>query len=751
MRVLAGAAVSADSDGTNLINIGYIEGGHINTCAISNGGNAYCWGDSTNGRLGDNQNTTDRFTPVRVHVGAATEESDSDKDSTNTYLYNVRQLAAGSSHTCAISNSGNAYCWGGGAGGTLGNNNTANQTTPVKVEDGVAGGVDASGGYLINMKQITVGDYHTCAISNATSTYCWGVGLSGRLGNNDTANQLTPVRVEDGAAASADTDGTNLINMKQIRARAGHTCAISNAGNAYCWGFALSLGNNNSNANQLTPVRVEDGAAASADTDGTNLINIRQISTGLEGHTCAISNAGNAYCWGKNSGGALGNNDTANQLIPVRVLAGAAVSADTDGTNLINLKQIAGGDFHTCAISNSGNAYCWGRGAGGDLGNNNTANQLTPVRVEDGAASSGTTGDTGISSRFTLQGTGQFGGNTNWKFDLIDFKGTTTGVGTGSVTSTVILLYGGARLDAGGKTWIVTGTATSTPFNPSGTFVYGTSTISYRNEANLNAATTTYYNLEFAPTAGPYTYQMSLNATTTITNNLSLVGPTTLDLDTIDKHLVVNGAVTIGSGTTFKASGSSNLWIGGNFTNNGTFTHSNGTTTFFMNPALDASTISGSTTFHTLLVRDGRKVLKFQNGTTFSIAQTFSVNGENGRPVDLFSSSDGSQWTILFYNAQSGISWVRIKDAGCNAGSASATLPNSVVNNGNNGACWAFSRVTFGGHGGGGSPQGTDGGAGSGEQQSGGTGTPGGGTDGGAGSGGQQTGGGSSTPPAPSP
>ena len=71
--------------------------------------------------------------------------------------------------------------------------------------------------YLYGLKQITAATYHTCAISNSGKTYCWGLASSGQLGDNQIAtDRTTPVLVLKGAATGSDTDGTYLINIKQI-------------------------------------------------------------------------------------------------------------------------------------------------------------------------------------------------------------------------------------------------------------------------------------------------------------------------------------------------------------------------------------------------------------------------------------------------------------------------------------------------------------------------------------------------------
>ena len=48
-------------------------------------------------------------------------------------------------------------------------------------------------------------------------------------------------------------------------------------------------------------------------------VTLSGISAGLGAHTCALSTAGPAYCWGSNEYGQLGDGRTANSLLPVIV------------------------------------------------------------------------------------------------------------------------------------------------------------------------------------------------------------------------------------------------------------------------------------------------------------------------------------------------------------------------------------------------------------------------------------------------
>ena len=294
------------------------------TCALTNEGKAYCWGWNQYGRLGNNS-TTNSSTPVAVQMPAGV---------------SFQSIAAGNIHACALTTEGKAYCWGWNQYGQLGNNSTANSSTPVAVQ--MPAGV--------SFQSIAAGNIHTCALTNEGKAYCWGQGSSGRLGNNSTTNSSTPVAVQMPAG----------VSFQSITAGYAHTCALTTTGQAYCWGYGDRLGNNSTTDSRI-PVAVQMPAGVS----------FQSIAAGSL-HTCALTTTGQAYCWGYGGSGQLGNNSTAVSRIPVAVQMPAGVS----------FQFIAAGYYHTCALTNEGKAYCWGQGGSGRLGNNSTTDSRIPVAVQ---------------------------------------------------------------------------------------------------------------------------------------------------------------------------------------------------------------------------------------------------------------------------------------------------------------------------------------------------------------------------------
>ena len=259
----------------------------------------------------------------------------------------VVAVIAKSWHTCALTIAGGVKCWGGNWDGELGDGTTEHRLTPVDVV-GLTSGVVA----------ISTGGEHTCALTTSGSVKCWGDNGVGQLGDGTTEQQLTPVDVV------GLTSGVVAVS-----AGYSHTCAISTSGGVRCWGFNDhgQLGDGTTTEQQLTPVDVVGLTSG-----------VVAISAGGE-HTCALTTSGGVKCWGINShlfsslgdGGQLGDGTTEDRLAPVQVV-GLTISATA----------IAAGDSYSCALTTSGGVKCWGDNAWGQLGDGTTEQRLTPVQVE---------------------------------------------------------------------------------------------------------------------------------------------------------------------------------------------------------------------------------------------------------------------------------------------------------------------------------------------------------------------------------
>lgn len=146
--------------------------GQEHTCSLSNTGLVSCWGKNSFGQLGDGTSTSrDDAKPVSG-LGAG-----------------IQALAAGGSHTCALSADGGVKCWGNNGQGQLGDDTTNQASTPKSVTAFTGGAI-----------AIMAGRQVTCALTSLGSAPCWGSNNYGQLG---TSSRST--RSVRSIAASAQT------------------------------------------------------------------------------------------------------------------------------------------------------------------------------------------------------------------------------------------------------------------------------------------------------------------------------------------------------------------------------------------------------------------------------------------------------------------------------------------------------------------------------------------------------------------
>ena len=147
-----------------------------------------------------------------------------------------------------------------------------------------------------------------------------------------------------------------------------HTCGVTTANVAHCWGDN-SFGGQLGVGTTTGPERCYSSSACS-----TRPVRVHggpavvRVNAGAW-HTCGFTTSFVAYCWGSNEAGQLGDGTTATRLTPVRVAGGLAFGA------------VGSNGVHTCGITTGSRAYCWGTNIDGELGDGTTSRRLRPVAV----------------------------------------------------------------------------------------------------------------------------------------------------------------------------------------------------------------------------------------------------------------------------------------------------------------------------------------------------------------------------------
>ena len=255
------------ADGFDSHQVRSVATGPTSTCAATQTGEVWCWGNNDAGYLGDGNCPVGSETPVQA-----------------LNLDGVVSLDAGDRHTCAVASEGRVWCWGWSIHGSIGGLGLGVLCTPVLVP------------WMPPALEVDAGYFHGCTVSVDGTAWCWGYNCAGQLGDGTNLDPLYPVQV------------AGLSSAVAISAGAYHTCAALSDGAMWCWGnnYEGELGNGTT-VNSYLPVQVQGLTDATA------------ISAG-RGHTCAVLADGSAWCWGLNDYGQLGDGSTTNSSVPVRML-----------------------------------------------------------------------------------------------------------------------------------------------------------------------------------------------------------------------------------------------------------------------------------------------------------------------------------------------------------------------------------------------------------------------------------------------
>jgi alpha-tubulin suppressor-like RCC1 family protein len=331
-------------------------------CALLAGGAVRCWGANESGQLGLGNTTTigdDESPTTNVNLGGAT----------------ATAISAGGNHTCALLSTGAIRCWGHNGVGQLGlGNNTGSNS---RIGDNEVPTVNVNLG--ATAFSVSAGANFTCAVLAGGGVRCWGWNGDGQLGiGNNTGSNL---QIGDNENPTVNVPFA-FAAYGPISAGVNHVCmVVNNTFSVICWGgnsngqlgigFSGSIGDNEIPSQTVLSL---PGSAVS-------------ISAGSN-HTCVIlvspAATFTARCWGLNNFGqiGIGTNTGANDSIEVPLTDVQLVGVG------LNVYRVSVDGNHSCALFDAGDVRCWGRNASGQLGLANTTdigdNELVTTNVDLG-------------------------------------------------------------------------------------------------------------------------------------------------------------------------------------------------------------------------------------------------------------------------------------------------------------------------------------------------------------------------------
>lgn len=343
-----------------------VESSGQHACGITTDGSTWCWGHDDNGQLGvaaspgTCNGSPCSATPVRLE---------------SPLRFVALAAGLGPGMTCGLVATGEAWCWGFGIGGQLGDGRRVSSRSPVAVAgglqfqrirvspsslgacgqladgaihcwgalgllfgNGASGEVHAApvrvdwGALLVDFD---LGEQHACGVTAAQEVVCWGSNFYGQLGIG-SAGALGGIN-----QAARPQRVVGLVGAGAVVAGSDTSCALKTDGTAFCWGNGAHTGASAAAIYAGTPLPV-DGALRFTSLHAGYLQN------------CGLTAAGQAWCWGSNLVGDLGDGSQVDSRVPVRVQGSVPFASLSRRPS--------------CGVVGSGTATCWGNNTYGQVG-----------------------------------------------------------------------------------------------------------------------------------------------------------------------------------------------------------------------------------------------------------------------------------------------------------------------------------------------------------------------------------------------
>lgn len=237
--------------------------------------------------------------------------------------------------TCFLNSQGEVYCWGSNYDNRVGDGTSPNGSN-VDPGNKVAGG-------FTDWTNISANYFTTCGVRAGGLGYCWGNNSYGQLGDGTYTNRAVPTLPVAG-----------ISNFKEIVTSVWGACGRTIPGKLYCWGHnwdneGFFYGNSYS-FDPSYPALPSPVAAGDPSWNWTDI--------DVDGFICGVRDNGEAYCWGTNGIGQVGND---------------AMGIDATTPSLVeggftDWKEVNVDYFHACGVRTNGRGYCWGWNDDAQLG-----------------------------------------------------------------------------------------------------------------------------------------------------------------------------------------------------------------------------------------------------------------------------------------------------------------------------------------------------------------------------------------------
>jgi hypothetical protein len=280
--------------------------------------------------------------------------------------HDVRRVALGDGHACALFGDGSIKCWGRNDHGQLGLGDTEDRGDAPGEMGAALPVVDLGAGR--RAVDLAAGSASTCAVLEGGQVKCWGQNALGKLGLGDAADRgAQPGEMGDALPAVALGAGARAV---AVQVGNYHACALLDDGSVRCWGATPATGIGYQSGD--TPATLGDALPPVALGAGRRA---RALFAAFE-MSCAILDDDTAKCWGANELGELGTGDA--------VWRGGDLAGMGDSLPVIDLGPgrravtMAPSSYSACAVLDDASARCWGDASDLGLGTSTEGHGATP-------------------------------------------------------------------------------------------------------------------------------------------------------------------------------------------------------------------------------------------------------------------------------------------------------------------------------------------------------------------------------------
>jgi alpha-tubulin suppressor-like RCC1 family protein len=342
------AAPVVDSDGVNpMQDVAHVSTGIFHVCAVKKTGSLFCWGLNTFGQLGHSGGDASCMDAAGTVVACNPKPTLVALPGT----VRVGQISAGLYYSCALTTTGDVYCWGNNAMGQLG---LPIATTSVAIPTRVSGLAKPA----IQIGMALQGDL-SCALLDDGTVWCWGHSIYGAAGHDPAPDPACGTsKCNPQPKVVADSQGRPVSGVASIGVGRTLACALTQTGSVMCWGWNGYgvLGNGTTDyavhaAPQLVP--------------GLPLVTALLLG---DLTTLAIDSNGSVWGWGRNNFGVIGDGTvTGDPPVDGGACTQACRRRPTRAT-VSDIQQLAMRGNTSLAIAKNGSIWVWGENGDGELG-----------------------------------------------------------------------------------------------------------------------------------------------------------------------------------------------------------------------------------------------------------------------------------------------------------------------------------------------------------------------------------------------